>query len=206
MFIMNVDWENECMYALWHSQTINSMNWACQNSRERNVTSSSAAQIKALLLIQNLSNIASLRVYRSDDKLTLLTVGIRSSNYWPIFANDHDIQSVLNSPVAWSFLMGSTMAKKRSAERAVRVKTDTPMEMSLAHSDTLHSIRPNGQESSTYTVKVNGTHVSITCVAHTHSFNRTVMRALSKIQKLLALAFSPTSVSEGDFIDTCSSV
>ena len=59
--------------------------------------------------------------------------------------------------------MGSTIAKKRSAERAVSVNTETPTEMSLAHSETLQSISPNGHESSTYTVNVNGTHVRITC-------------------------------------------
>lgn len=49
--------------------------------------------------------------------------------------------------LTWSFLRGLTMAQYRSADRAVRVKTDTPMEMSLAVSDSLHTIVPHGQDS-----------------------------------------------------------
>lgn len=50
-------------------------------------------------------------------------------------------------PVTCNFRMGSTIAKNLSAERAVNVKTDTPIEMSFAHSDNLHSKSPKGQES-----------------------------------------------------------
>lgn len=39
------------------------------------------------------------------------------------------------------------MAKNLSAERAVNVKTETPTEISLTHSDTLHSTSPKGHES-----------------------------------------------------------
>ena len=53
----------------------------------------------------------------------------------------------LGIPVAWSFRRGSTIAKNRSAESAVRVNTETPIDMSLAHSDTLQSNRPKGQDS-----------------------------------------------------------
>lgn len=54
------------------------------------------------------------------------------------------------------------MAKNLSAESAVKVNTETPTEISLAHSETLQSTSPKGHESRIYTVKVNGTHVTIT--------------------------------------------
>lgn len=65
-------------------------------------------------------------------------------------------------PVAWSFLKGSTIAKNRSADKAVRVNTDTPIDISLMVSDNLQTASPQGQESTVYTVDVNGTHVIIT--------------------------------------------
>lgn len=58
--------------------------------------------------------------------------------------------------------MGSTIAKKRSADKAVRVKTETPIDTSFPTSDILHNIKPNGQESSTYAVLATGTAVKIT--------------------------------------------
>jgi len=44
-----------------------------------------------------------------------------------------------------SFLMGSTIAKYLSAERAVRVKTLTPMDRSLINSENLQTTTPYGQ-------------------------------------------------------------
>lgn len=69
---------------------------------------------------------------------------------------------VLYKPVAWSFLKGSTIAKYLSADRAVRVNTDTPILTSLAASDTLQTVSPHGQDSTVYTIDVNGTQVMMT--------------------------------------------
>lgn len=49
-----------------------------------------------------------------------------------------------------------------SALNAVSVNTDTPMETSLVASLSLHMSSPYGQDSTVYTVDVNGTHVMIT--------------------------------------------
>lgn len=49
--------------------------------------------------------------------------------------------------LVWNFFKGSTIAKNRSADKAVRVKTDTPMETSLAVSDILQIVIPHGQVS-----------------------------------------------------------
>lgn len=54
------------------------------------------------------------------------------------------------------------MAKKRSAERAVNVNTDTPMENSLPVSESLQMSSPHGHDSTVYTVDVKGTVVTIT--------------------------------------------
>lgn len=57
-----------------------------------------------------------------------------------------------------------------SAAKAVRVKTETPMEMSLAHSESLQTARPQGQDSIVYRIDVNGTQVTITfCNQHTNN-------------------------------------
>lgn len=45
------------------------------------------------------------------------------------------------------FRIGFTIAKNLSAERAVKVKTETPIDISFAHSENLHSNNPKGQES-----------------------------------------------------------
>ena len=58
--------------------------------------------------------------------------------------------------------MGSIMAKYRSADRAVNVKTDTPMETSLINSENLQTSRPYGQDSTVYTVEVKGTQKRMT--------------------------------------------
>lgn len=65
-------------------------------------------------------------------------------------------------PVACSFLNGSTIAKYRSADSAVSVNTDTPILTSFAASDTRQTVAPHGQDSTVYTMDVNGTHVMIT--------------------------------------------
>lgn len=54
------------------------------------------------------------------------------------------------------------MAQYLSAERAVRVNTDTPIEISLAVSDNLHTNVPQGQDSRVYTKDVKGTQVMMT--------------------------------------------
>lgn len=61
-----------------------------------------------------------------------------------------------------SFLKGFTMAQYRSAARAVSVKTETPMDISFAHSDNLHNAPPHGQDSKVYIIEANGTLVTIT--------------------------------------------
>lgn len=50
-------------------------------------------------------------------------------------------------PVTCNFRIGSTIAKNLSAERAVKVKTETPIDISFAHSESLHNSNPKGQES-----------------------------------------------------------
>lgn len=50
-------------------------------------------------------------------------------------------------PVACNFFNGSTIAKNLSADSAVKVNTDTPIDMSLAVSDNLQISSPQGQES-----------------------------------------------------------
>lgn len=71
-------------------------------------------------------------------------------------------QISMYEPVACSFLNGSTIAKYLSAESAVRVNTDTPILTSLAASDTLQTVSPQGQDSKVYTIDVNGTQVMMT--------------------------------------------
>ncbi len=67
------------------------------------------------------------------------------------------MQVILVALRPWSFLIGSTIAKYRSAERAVNVKTETPMETSLINSENLQTNSPYGQLSTVYTVEVKGT-------------------------------------------------
>ena len=47
----------------------------------------------------------------------------------------------------WNFFNGSTIAKNLSADKAVSVNTDTPMDMSLAVSEILQINDPQGQDS-----------------------------------------------------------
>lgn len=54
------------------------------------------------------------------------------------------------------------MAKYRSPDNAVSVKTDTPIETSLKNSESVQSTLPQGHESTVYTVDVSGTEVTIT--------------------------------------------
>lgn len=54
------------------------------------------------------------------------------------------------------------MAKYLSADKAVRVNTDTPMLTSFAASDTRQTVAPQGHDSTVYTIEVKGTHVMIT--------------------------------------------
>lgn len=46
-----------------------------------------------------------------------------------------------------SFLIGSTIAKYLSADKAVKVNTDTPTDKSLMNSENLHTTNPYGHES-----------------------------------------------------------
>lgn len=52
------------------------------------------------------------------------------------------------SPCAWNLRSGSTMAKNRSLDKAVRVNTETPMDTSLTNSDIVHMVLPHGHDSS----------------------------------------------------------
>lgn len=54
------------------------------------------------------------------------------------------------------------MAQYLSAERAVMVKTETPIEMFLAVSDNLQTATPHGHDSKVYNTEVKGTQVTIT--------------------------------------------
>lgn len=56
-------------------------------------------------------------------------------------------ESVIYLPCAWNFLNGSTMAKYRSPESAVSVKTETPIDTSLINSDNMQRKLPHGHES-----------------------------------------------------------
>lgn len=49
------------------------------------------------------------------------------------------------------------MAKNLSADNAVSVKIDTPMDMSLAVSEILQISSPHGHDSMVYTIDVKGT-------------------------------------------------
>lgn len=64
--------------------------------------------------------------------------------------------------LTWSFRKGLTMAKYRSPERAVSVKTETPTEMSLANSVRRQRVLPIGEDSVVYTISANGTQIIIT--------------------------------------------
>lgn len=54
------------------------------------------------------------------------------------------------------------MAQYRSADNAVNVNTETPIDMSLAHSVIRHSAAPHGHDSNVYTTDVSGTQIKIT--------------------------------------------
>lgn len=61
-----------------------------------------------------------------------------------------------------SFRNGFTIAQYRSAESAVNVNTDTPIDMSFAHSVMRHNAEPHGHDSNVYNSDANGTHIMIT--------------------------------------------
>lgn len=50
-----------------------------------------------------------------------------------------------------------------SADSAVSVNTETPMEISFTHSEYLQTVTPHGHDSIVYKIDVNGTQVTITC-------------------------------------------
>lgn len=58
--------------------------------------------------------------------------------------------------------IGFDMAQYLSALKAVNVKTDTPIEISLVHSLNLQIATPYGHVSNVYIVEVNGTQVIMT--------------------------------------------
>lgn len=68
----------------------------------------------------------------------------------------------MNEVYTCNFRNGLTMAQYRSADRAVKVKTDTPMDTSFADSVMRHNNAPHGHDSSVYTIEANGTHIKIT--------------------------------------------
>lgn len=81
-------------------------------------------------------------------RVDLLNVPFHFAYDFPLHNYIRDSRScAIGIPVTCNFRMGSTMAKNLSAERAVSVKTETPMETSFAHSPILHSKSPKGQES-----------------------------------------------------------
>lgn len=57
----------------------------------------------------------------------------------------------------WNLRRGSTIAKNRSPDNAVRVNTDTPIDKSLKNSDILQINSPQGHESTMKTADVKGT-------------------------------------------------
>lgn len=57
----------------------------------------------------------------------------------------------------WNFRSGSTIAKNRSPERAVSVKTETPIDKSLKNSEALHINSPHGHDGWMKIADVNGT-------------------------------------------------
>lgn len=64
--------------------------------------------------------------------------------------------------ITCSFRSGFTMAQYRSADKAVNVNTDTPIDISFAHSVIRHNADPHGHDSSVYNSDANGTHMIIT--------------------------------------------
>lgn len=75
------------------------------------------------------------------------------------------IQVTLVALLPVSFRIGSTMAKQRSADNAVNVKTETPIERSLINSENLQTTTPYGHDSTVYTVDVNGTQKKTTRIS-----------------------------------------
>lgn len=61
-----------------------------------------------------------------------------------------------------NFRNGFTIAQYRSADRAVNVNTETPIEISFADSVMRQSIPPHGHDSNVYTIDASGTHIKIT--------------------------------------------
>lgn len=61
-----------------------------------------------------------------------------------------------------NFRKGLTIAQYRSADSAVSVKTDTPIETSFADSVIRHNIAPHGHDSNVYTIDASGTQIKIT--------------------------------------------
>lgn len=57
----------------------------------------------------------------------------------------------------WNLRKGSTIAKNRSPERAVRVNTETPIDRSLKNSDALQMNSPHGHDGCMKIADVNGT-------------------------------------------------
>lgn len=54
------------------------------------------------------------------------------------------------------------MAQYLSADNAVSVNTDTPIDISFAHSVMRHKAEPHGHDSNVYNSDANGTHMIIT--------------------------------------------
>lgn len=52
-------------------------------------------------------------------------------------------------PATCNFRIGFAIAKNLSADSAVKVKTETPTDISFAHSEILQINNPKGQESKT---------------------------------------------------------
>lgn len=68
----------------------------------------------------------------------------------------------MNGFYTCSFRNGFTIAQYLSADNAVSVNTETPIDISFALSVIRHSAEPQGHDSKVYTSDANGTHIIIT--------------------------------------------
>lgn len=67
------------------------------------------------------------------------------------------IRVALRPLCEWNFRSGSQIAKNLSPDKAVNVKTDTPIDKSLKNSEILQINSPHGHESCMNIADVNGT-------------------------------------------------
>lgn len=100
---------------------------------------------------------------------------------------DYKIEMHLITPQRETFKLtcnlrnGFTMAQYRSTDSAVNVKTETPMEISLADSVMRHSQLPHGHDSNVYTNDASGTQMMMTNRSASASENMYLERWRQKI-------------------------